>query len=230
MPDVMYFKPAGIPMRMLEEVAVSLDEVEALRLADLQAMHQQAAAEQMGVSRATFGRVVESARRKVADALVNGKALRMGGGPVLLPATLHCISRSASNQKESTLMKIAIPTDDEKTISPHFGQAGGFVVLTVENGKITGRQTRRREHGCEKHGDGHEHEHQHEHAGHNCGALVEMISDCGMVLVGRMGGGLYRRLQAAGVRTVFTEMTDVEEAVRSLLEGSLSESTPNLCH
>lgn len=230
MPAVMYFKPAGVPLRLLEEVALSLDEVEALRLADLKAMHQQAAAEQMGVSRATFGRVVESARRKVADALVNGKALRMGGGPVLLDATLQGVSQSNPNQKESKCMKIAIPTDDEKTISPHFGQAAGFVVLTVENGKITERQMRRREHGCEAHEHGHEHEHQQEHAGHNCGALVEMISDCGMVLVGRMGGGLYRRLQVAGVRTVFTEMTDVEEAVRSLLEGSLSESQPNLCH
>jgi len=226
MPDVMYFKPAGIPLRMLEEVAISLDELEALRLADLKALHQTPAAEQMGVSRATFGRVVESARRKVADALVNGKALRMGGGPVLLPAAPGCLSQCNSNQKESIRMRIAIPTDDEKTISPHFGRASGFLVLTVENGKITERQTRQRQHGCEAY----EHGREHEHGGHNCGALVEMISDCSVVLVGRMGGGLYRRLQAAGVRAVFTEMTSIEEAVGLLLEKALPETQPNLCH
>ena len=123
-------------------------------------------------------------------------------------------------------MKIAIPTDDEKTISQHFGRASGFVVLTVDNGRIAERQTRRRENGCE----GREHGTEHEHGGHNCGALVEMISDCEVVLVSQMGGGLYRRLQAAGIRTVFTELASIDEAVRSLLEGSLAESGPKLCH
>jgi predicted DNA-binding protein (UPF0251 family)/predicted Fe-Mo cluster-binding NifX family protein len=222
LPGVMYFKPAGVPLRMLEELALSLDEVEALRLADLQALHQKPAAEQMGISRATFGRIVESARRKVADALVNTKALRMGGGPVLLPAALHSVPQPTSNQKESTSMKIAIATDDEKTISPHFGQARGFVILTVENGQTIGRETRQRQNSC----DGHE----HEHGGQHCGALVEMIADCAVVLVCRMGGGPYRRLQAAGIRAVFTELTNIDEAVHSLLTGTLSESAPNLCH
>lgn len=222
LPGVMYFKPAGVPLRMLEELALSLDEVEALRLADLQALHQKPAAEQMGISRATFGRIVENARRKVADALVNGKALRMGGGTILFPTAFHNVAQLTPNQKASTSMKIAIPTDDEKTISPHFGQARGFVILTVENGQTIGRETRQRQNSC----DGHE----HEHGGQHCGALVEMIDDCAVVLVCRMGGGPYRRLLAAGIRPVFTELTNIDEAVRSLLEGTLSESTPNLCH
>jgi predicted DNA-binding protein (UPF0251 family) len=77
-----YFKPRGIPLAGLVEVAVSLDELEALRLADLDGLYQDGAAARMGVSRATFGRIVESARRKVADALVHGKALRIEGGSV----------------------------------------------------------------------------------------------------------------------------------------------------
>lgn len=77
-----YFKPRGVPMSQLEEIALSLDELEALRLADLEGQYQDGAAESMGVSRATFGRIVESARRKVADALVHGKALAIGGGVV----------------------------------------------------------------------------------------------------------------------------------------------------
>ncbi|OQA24447.1 MAG: hypothetical protein BWY59_02199 [Verrucomicrobia bacterium ADurb.Bin345] len=82
-PGVTYFKPAGVPLRVLAEVVVTLDELEALRLADLQGAYQEKAAEQMKISRPTFARIVESARRKVADALINGKAIRVEGGPVL---------------------------------------------------------------------------------------------------------------------------------------------------
>ena len=81
-PDATYFKPAGIPLRVLEEVTLTLDEFEALRLADLEGLYQEQAAEQMQVSRQTFGRIAESAHQKVADALVHGKALRVDGGPV----------------------------------------------------------------------------------------------------------------------------------------------------
>jgi predicted DNA-binding protein (UPF0251 family) len=76
------FKPAGVPMSRLEEVALSVDELEALRLADLEGLYQDDAAARMGISRPTFARIVEAARRKVAEALVHGRALRIGGGPV----------------------------------------------------------------------------------------------------------------------------------------------------
>jgi len=72
----------GIPRRELQEVQMSLDEFEAIRLADEQGLYQAAAAQRMGVSRATFGRVLESARRKVAEALVHGRLLMITGGPV----------------------------------------------------------------------------------------------------------------------------------------------------
>jgi uncharacterized protein len=81
-PHCSYFKPAGVPVSHLEEVALSVDELEALRLADLEGLYQEAAAARMGVSRATFARIVEASRRKVAEALVRGHALRIGGGPV----------------------------------------------------------------------------------------------------------------------------------------------------
>jgi len=76
------FKPAGIPQRELEEVLLTLDELESLRLADLEGQYQEEAAKHMGISRQTFGNIVESARRKVADVLVNGKSLRIEGGYV----------------------------------------------------------------------------------------------------------------------------------------------------
>ena len=83
-PDATYFKPAGVPLRELEEVVLTLDELEALRLADLNGLYHDQAADQMKVSRATFGRIAEEARKKVADALIHGMALRIGGGAVVM--------------------------------------------------------------------------------------------------------------------------------------------------
>jgi uncharacterized protein len=79
-PGASYFKPRGIPLIYLEEVSLSLDELEALRLADCEELYQQEAAARMEVSRPTFGRILHEARRKVAGAIVSGKALRIETG------------------------------------------------------------------------------------------------------------------------------------------------------
>jgi len=75
-----YFKPRGVPMRELEELMLSVDELEALRLTNLEELYQDAAAEKMGVSRQTLGNILKSARKKITDALVNGKAISIAGG------------------------------------------------------------------------------------------------------------------------------------------------------
>ena len=80
MPESNYFKPRGIPLSMLEEVILNVDEFEAIRLADLENLYQEQAAEKMKVSRPTFGRIIDSAHKKVAEALVKGKALKIEGG------------------------------------------------------------------------------------------------------------------------------------------------------
>ena len=80
MPESNYFKPRGIPLSMLEEVILTVDEFEAIRLADLENLYQEQAAEKMKVSRPTFGRIIDSAHKKVAEALVKGKALKIEGG------------------------------------------------------------------------------------------------------------------------------------------------------
>ena len=89
-PVASVFKPVGIPVRELEEVVLTLDEFEALRLADLEGCYQEQAASQMRISRSTFSRVIESARHKVAEALVRGKALRIEGGPVRQQRRRRC--------------------------------------------------------------------------------------------------------------------------------------------
>src|SRR3990172_12599789 len=81
-PIASVFHPAGIRVRELDEIVLTLDEFEAIRLADLEGLYQEQAAERMIVSRPTFGRILAAAHRKVAEALSNGKTLRIESGTI----------------------------------------------------------------------------------------------------------------------------------------------------
>jgi hypothetical protein len=80
-PNVVYFKPRAIPLSMLEEIELSLDEIEALRLCDLEGLDQIEAAKKMKISQATLWRILTSARKKVAQALIEGKAIKIKKKP-----------------------------------------------------------------------------------------------------------------------------------------------------
>ena len=79
-PKITYFKPAGKPLGRLQEVCLSIEEAEAIRLKDREGLEQEECAQRMSISRTTFSRVLSSARQKIADALLNGKAIRIEGG------------------------------------------------------------------------------------------------------------------------------------------------------
>jgi predicted DNA-binding protein (UPF0251 family) len=79
-PGITYFKPAGVKIIDLQEVVLSVDEFEALRLKDFLEKNQKAAAAEMKISQPTFHRLARSARQKVAEAIVRGKAIRIEGG------------------------------------------------------------------------------------------------------------------------------------------------------
>jgi len=81
-PDTNCFKPRGIPIGKLEEVKLALDELEAVRLADFEGLYQEDAAKRMDISRQTFGNIINSAHKKIADVLLNAKALKIEGGIV----------------------------------------------------------------------------------------------------------------------------------------------------
>jgi len=83
-PQVVLFKPQGIPAFMLEQVILSVDEYESVRLIDHEGLDQEGAAAEMKVSRATCARILESAHRKIAEALSEGKAIRIEGGAFIL--------------------------------------------------------------------------------------------------------------------------------------------------
>ena len=76
-PNVVYFKPRAIPLSMLEEIDLTLDELEALRLCDLKGLDQERAAKRMKISQSTLSRILISARKKIAQALIEGKAIKI---------------------------------------------------------------------------------------------------------------------------------------------------------
>lgn len=79
-PEVTYFKPRGIPMRHLQEEIITLEEFEAIRLKDLEGFEQSECAKKMEISQPTFHRLILGTRKKIADALINGKAIKVEGG------------------------------------------------------------------------------------------------------------------------------------------------------
>jgi uncharacterized protein len=108
MPGKTCFQPEGATSSSFEAVFLTLDEYEALRLADLEGLYQEKAASRMNISRQTFGRIIEAARRKVADVLVNGKVLKIEGGsvsmnqerPVRCPRCRRAMSSDCSDRHE----------------------------------------------------------------------------------------------------------------------------------
>jgi len=76
-PNVTYFKPRAVPLFVLEEVDLGVDELEAIRLCDLKGLSQNKSAKKMGVSQSTLGRILATARGKIADALIEGKAIKI---------------------------------------------------------------------------------------------------------------------------------------------------------
>lgn len=76
-PNSNYFKPAGIPIKVLEEVTLDLSEFEAIRLIDFREIPQETASKQMGISQPTLSRILKSARKKISDSIINGKAIKI---------------------------------------------------------------------------------------------------------------------------------------------------------
>ena len=115
-----------------ETVQLMLDEYEAIRLIDHQKMTQEECAEAMGVSRATVTSIYESARTKLADALISGKQLRISGGAYRIddvPAAAEV------PEKEPGTARVAVPFDDGQ-VGQHFGRAEQFAFYDVADGAI----------------------------------------------------------------------------------------------
>ncbi|MGQ9572929.1 MAG: DUF134 domain-containing protein [Dehalococcoidia bacterium] len=131
LPQVTYFKPAGVPRRFLETVALSVEELEAIRLKDVEGLQQEECADRMRISRPTFHRVLESARRKVAEALINGKAVRIEGGNFALPSQQFRCRRDGHEwrvpfEAMASGLPLACPRCDSPSVLPVWpGSRGG---------------------------------------------------------------------------------------------------------
>ena len=131
-------------------------------------------------------------------------------------------------------MRVAVVTDDGKTVSSHFGRATHFLVATVEDGKIIGRELR------EKVGHGRFANEPHDaepsgrphgmgpHAQARHGQMLEPIADCEALLCGGMGYGAYENVKQRGIRPVVTDIPDVDQAVLAYAEGRIIDHIDRL--
>ncbi len=139
-------------------------------------------------------------------------------------------------------MKIAVVTDDEKTISAHFGRAHYYMVVTLADDQVVSRERRAKPgHGIHSHDDhapvaltetrqdpDQHHDHAHE-PGHHHGpaadarhtSMAGIIADCQVLLAGGMGAGMRTTLQAQGIRLILTDVGTIDAALAAYVDGTL---------
>jgi len=122
-------------------------------------------------------------------------------------------------------MKIAVPTDDGKTITSHFGRARYFALFEVEEGRISRKEVVENN---PYHGEHHEHG---AGARHSHDRFIALLDGCEVIISRGMGRRAMADLEAAGIKPVFTDETDAEQAAKAYSEGTLKPcSTPNCGH
>ena len=206
MPEYITFSPDGIPNG--EEVTLTVDEFETIRLIDLEHLNQSEASERMNVARTTVTAIYERARVKLADALLNGKRLQIEGGNVEFRPQ-HVQADKKINEKGANTMRIAV-TYDNGDVFQHFGRTSQFKFYDAEDGKVTSSQV------VGTNGAGH-------------GALAGFLksNNVDTLICGGIGGGAQAAMSEAGI-TLYGGVTgNTDEAVQKLLDGSL-EYDPNV--
>ena len=191
-----------------ESVRMTVDEFEALRLLDGEGLTQEACAVRMNIARTTVTAIYNSARRKVADALVHGKRLLITGGcceyePVEINLNMM--------EKGLKTMRIAV-TYENGEIFQHFGHSEQFKLYDVENGKIIGEQI------VDTKGSGH---------GALAGFLHAVEADA--LICGGIGMGAQMALADAGIRLYAGVQGSADEAAKALAEGTLEYDPDARC-
>lgn len=208
------FVPGGIEAG--DQVILTLDEYEAVRLIDLEKYTHAQCAKQMDISRTTATELYESARYKIADCIVNGKALSISGGHYRFcdgKAALCCgkscrraessAGETAVKRKGEKAMRIAV-TYENGQIFQHFGHTEEFKLYDIEEGKVTGSQV------VSTNGQGH---------GALAGFLAEAKVDA--LICGGIGGGAQSALAEIGIKLYGGVSGSADEAVAAYLEGRL---------
>ncbi len=230
LPYVTYFKPAGIRMGDLDEVIIQHDELEAIRLKDHLGIQQEEAAKQMNVSQPTFHRLILAAHEKMADAVVNGKALRIEGGNVTIDNGqvptygLQQMWKRGWNEKsvskkgdallteQGGAMKIAITSVDgtlEGMVDERFGRSRKLVVYDQESKEHTVIDNAINMGAAQGAGI------QSAQNVVNAGAKV--------VVSGHLGPNAFRVLQAAGVEVYVVSNMTVAQVIQAYEQGKLAK-------
>ncbi len=190
-----------------ETVVMSLDEFETIRLIDKEGMTQEDCSARMGVARTTVTSIYSSARKKIADALIDGKRLLISGGAYRLKEFFDVdIARKGLN-----IMRIAV-TYEDGNVFQHFGHTEQFKFYDVEDGKIVNSQI------VDTNGSGH-------------GALAGFLKAAGAdaLICGGIGMGAQMALAEAGIRLYGGVSGSADEAAKALIEGKLNYDPDAKC-
>jgi len=224
-PGVRLFKPQGIPARQLEEIYLSFEGYEALRLADLEGLRQDEAAERMKISRQTFGRILAEARKAVTETIVKGLVLRIEGGeyrmaeggvgPSAACRNLDAFKRdSFINAKggKPEMGKIAVSSegpDLDGPVDPRFGRAAGFIIIDPDTM-------------ADEYVDNSTSQGMSQGAGIQTAELMTRHG-VGVVLTGYVGPKAFQALSAAGIKIGQNlEDLSVRQAVEKYKTGQVS--------
>lgn len=205
-PKADYFKPRGIPLCDLTEVTLTVEGLEAVRLADLEGLTMEQASKRMGISRHTFGRILAKGHQAIAEALVNGWALRIDGG--------HFAVKQADESKlpkELSMTIIAVSSEGptlQDQVDPRFGRAAGFVIVdldTFATHYIDNGQSQTMAQG----------------AGIQAAELIAN-AEAGVLLTGVVGPKAFHALSAVGIKVGQNlEGMTVEQAVEKFKAGQV---------
>ena len=181
-------------------LTMNLDEYESIRLIDREGLTQEQCARRMGVARTTVTNIYESARKKLAEALIGGKTLRISGGNYRLERQgAEHVKPKGANQ-----MRIAV-TYESGAVFQHFGHTEQFMLYDVENGAVVGTQL------VASGGRGH---------GLLAGYLKEASVDA--LICGGIGMGAQMALAEAGIKLYAGVQGNADEAAKALAEDRLA--------
>lgn len=206
-PDHWYFYAADKEKKQ-EEIIMSLDEYETIRLIDHEGKTQEECAVSMDVARTTVTAIYDSARRKLSRMIIEGKAMRISGGIYRLSSDRN----HSIEGKEHNMKRIAV-TYEDGMVGQHFGHTEEFKLYDVEEGKIVNDQI------ISTNGEGH---------GMLAGVLKEAQTD--LLICGGIGAGARMALEEAGIGLIPGTQGTADEVVNAYLNDTLKYDPDETCH